>query len=279
MIKPFLSRHFVFVILIAFSMIFTAFSSNASSQNAQVSSTQKKLISRALNLASQGRLTKALEVLNSKILKNNKELNDELNLHRARILFNFKKYKKSLEHYNLISKNSNQWLNSVEERAWAKIYLGQMNEAIADSHTLMSPLFRDVVSPEAYHLSAFTAHQVCDFTRVFKVIEDFKKISVTKIKEIEKQITLKNDLKKSWELKHYSNVISQLHLIEADTIQRLYLDKKLAGERSAIGNVAAQSDYDLQFPYEEEDVWIDEVDQLKVDAKNCPVPFTKVVSL
>ncbi len=276
MIIQVLSRHLVFVVLAAFVFLFSAFSAEASTTSAKPS--QKKLIAQALKLADQGKNQKALNLLNSSALKT-AALKDELNLHKARIAFNLKLYKKSHEYYQLITKKSPQWLSSVEERAWVKIYLGQINEAIADSHTLMSPLFNDVVGPEAYHLSAFVAHQVCDFTRVFKIIETFKKTSVSRIQKIEADLKQKRNLKNTWELKHYSNVISQLHLIEADAIQRIYLDKKLAGERSNIGNVAGNDQYDLQFPYEEEDVWIDEVDQLKVDAKNCPIPFKKVVAL
>ncbi len=208
-----------------------------------------------------------------------KKHTDDIALLKGRILFNRGLYEKALAQYNKIPKSSELWLTSVEERAWTKFHLGKNNEAIADSHTLMSPLFQSSVSPEAFYFSAFVAHQVCDFTRVFKVIEIFKSESRQKIKTLEQSVASQPTAKSHWQLQHYSEVIKKLHLIEADSIQRIYLDKQLAGQRLQAGQVKGAGPDDLQFPFDEEDVWIDEIDQLQVDAKTCPTLLKKVVSL
>lgn len=265
----------ILIFLMVFSTSITSHANNSASAQSIRIQIQKKLLARSLELASQDRLTKALEILNSKDLAGD-EFKNQRELFKGRIYFNLKRYTQALEAYNKIDKNSEQWLSSVEERGWVKIYLGQYNQAIADTHTLMSPLFSDVVSPEAYYLSAFTAHQVCDFTRVFKIVSEFKKTASSKIRNLEAK---PKNSKTSVELKHFADVITQLHRIEADAIQRIYLDQKLKGERSSIGGVAQNDPYALQFPYDEDDVWIDEVDQLKVDAKNCPQLPNKVVAL
>ncbi len=204
---------------------------------------------------------------------------DDIALLKGRILFNRGLYEQALKQYKKIPKDSELWLSAVEERAWTKYHLGQKNEVIADSHTLMSPLFNQSVGPEAFYLSAYIAHQVCDFTRVFKVIETFKKVSRQKIKTLEQTMASHKSRKTHWQLQHYSEVIKKLHLIEADSIQRIYLDKQLAGQRLQAGNVERPGPDDLQFPFDEEDVWIDEIDQLQVDAKTCPTLLKKVVSL
>ncbi len=252
----------------------------APAEQKEFTALQKRLISRSLELADKGQNQKALQILKTPILKNlNGGLDHNIQLIKGRVLFNSRKYSSALEAYEKIPRSSPLWLASVEERAWTKIYLGKMNDAIADSHTLMSPLFSDVVSPEAYYLSAFVSHQVCDFNRVFQIIEVFKKQSLGRIKEIEKKSKLNKSEKLNIELQHYSNVITHLHLIEADSIQRIYIDKKLAGKRPTLHNKTKNGEFDLEFPFEENDVWIDEVDQLKVEAKNCPVPFKKVASI
>lgn len=227
--------------------------------------------------ADRGRNGSALGVL-AKVKTKDQQLKDDIALAQGRILFNQGEYAKSYKAYKKISKNSENWLASVEERAWALIYLGKANQALADSHTLMSPLFRKVVSPEAYFLSAFAAYQVCDFTRVFKIIDQFKKVSRKKIMNLESGQQTRHSRKAHWELEHYSDVIQHLSLVEADSIQRMYLDKSLQGQRGQAGPEQKVGKYDLQFPYEENDVWIDEIDQLQVNAKNCPQPVRKVVS-
>ncbi len=240
----------------------------------------KGLMTRAYLLASRGQVKKTLDELaylqKLERKRKRKDLMDDIDLLRARVLFNAKKYSRALESYNKIDKNSDFWLDAVVERAWVKVYLGMKNEAIADSHTLMSPLFKNDVGPEAFYLSAYVSHQICDFSRVFKIIQDFKSISAEKIVKLESNSS--SSKKSRYLLKHYSDVIKKLGLIEADSIQRIYLDQSLSGERFQAGRAHKPGKYDLIFPYEENDVWIDEIDQIKVDAKNCPQLLKKVAA-
>jgi hypothetical protein len=113
---------------------------------------------------------------------------------------------------------------------------------------------------------------------LLKIIDQFKKVSRKKIENLESGLQTRHNRKSHWELEHYSDVIQHLSLVEADSIQRMYLDKSLQGERGQAGPEQKVGQYDLQFPYEENDVWIDEIDQLQVNAKNCPKPVRKVVS-
>ncbi|MCB0412453.1 MAG: hypothetical protein KDD22_08000 [Bdellovibrionales bacterium] len=72
------------------------------------------------------------------------------------------------------------------------------------------------------------------------------------------------------ELKEYSQIIQKMHLVEAEVIQRMYLDDNLKGRR-------AQKDFDeikadsntMVFPFNSE-VWLDEVDNYAVNVKECP---------
>ncbi len=269
MIRFFKDKKSLSLMAFLVASFFTAGAQGASNVQAQ--------LKRAYTHADRGHNNSALKVL-AKIQSKDQKIKDDVALAQGRTLFNKGEYAKAYKSYKKISKKSDHWLSSVEERAWALIYLGKANQALADSHTLMSPLFRKVVSPEAFFLSAFAAYQVCDFTRVFKIIDQFKKVSRKKIENLESGLQTRRNPKSQWELAHYSDVIQHLSLVEADSIQRMYLDKSLQGERGQAGPEQKVGQYDLQFPYEENDVWIDEIDQLQVNAKNCPQPVRKVVS-
>lgn len=70
------------------------------------------------------------------------------------------------------------------------------------------------------------------------------------------------------EITEYSTVIQKLHIIEAEVIQRIYLDESLKGKRASLPSVKSDPNT-LSFPYSDE-LWIDEVDKYKARVKGCP---------
>lgn len=305
----------------------------------------------AHSLLLQGKEKKALKQVQKRSLKKGASVNrHSLNLLEARSLYQTGQYDLALKAYNRISKKSDLWLSSVEERAWAKIQLGQINGAIADTKTLLSPVFLDSVGPETFFLSSYVAHQVCDFATVFKITDTFKTKSKDRIVHLEKMarkemtVGVSDFLKTLFaenlesalnpqtmaffprhflkdkklnvlfesvdkarlgqgitsgkgpvgprtqkiqdthrasiqqrlaslaeiELDHYKDVIKKLHLIEANAIQRLYLDKSLSGSRQTLAKKKSKRSHDLVFPFDEREVWVDEIDSLEVKAQTCP---------
>jgi len=279
---------------------------------------------------------------------------DEMSLRIGRIYYQMHLWKKSLLAYKKVPTSSDLWITSVEERTWAKLRAGLYNQALADVVTLQSPIFSRVVSPEAYFVSAYAKHAVCDYKSVFKVSERFKKNSRHRIEHLEllssggkskyvdqllksimhlsledtldedllyylpqffyKDIKIKkllaqnikrtqskvsssnksialvylstNDRKKlnilfaklaQRDLNQYSDVIQNLHLIEADAIQRLFMDKNLQKQPQWITKKEISDDL-LVFAVDPEDVWLDEIDKYDVKSKSCPTTF-KAVSL
>lgn len=71
------------------------------------------------------------------------------------------------------------------------------------------------------------------------------------------------------ELKEYKVMIQKLHLVEAEVIQRLYIKDNLAGRREKIENPLTTNSDTILFPVSKE-VWLDEVDNYHVEAKDCP---------
>lgn len=76
----------------------------------------------------------------------------------------------------------------------------------------------------------------------------------------------------SQELKETSQTIQKLHLVEAEAIQRMYLDENLSGEGvrpSRTKKVADMNSNQIEFPYSKE-VWLDEIDNYRVEVQDCP---------
>lgn len=70
------------------------------------------------------------------------------------------------------------------------------------------------------------------------------------------------------ELSEYKTVIQKLHIIEAEVIQRLYLDESLKGQRPDLPQAKSDPNV-LTFP-ENEELWLDEVDRHQAKVKSCP---------
>jgi hypothetical protein len=70
------------------------------------------------------------------------------------------------------------------------------------------------------------------------------------------------------ELSEYKTVIQKLHVIEAEVIQRMYLDESLKGERPRLEKAGNDPNV-LKFPYTDE-VWLDEIDSYQALVKECP---------
>ncbi|MBX3021972.1 MAG: hypothetical protein KF799_09875 [Bdellovibrionales bacterium] len=79
------------------------------------------------------------------------------------------------EYFNQIPKNSNLWVESVEERAWAHLRADDFDKALGEVTTLMSPALVALVGPESYFLSNLMSLKTCDYPRLFKTSETFKK--------------------------------------------------------------------------------------------------------
>ncbi|MCB0421990.1 MAG: hypothetical protein KDD61_13415 [Bdellovibrionales bacterium] len=257
----------------------------------------------------------------------------EIYLNIARNYFQMKMFKSALMYYNKVPKTSELWLMAVEERAWSKVRLGQYDQALADTATLLSPVFSHISSPETHYLYGYINLAVCNYKNVFKNTELFKKRHVARISALEKfqsrqargwvqgltqkiaekgvQEGLDRDslalfprffykykkirdlLRKvesskkaslaeilqmetllaayaRYDLNEYRIVIKKLQLIEADVIQRIHIDETLLGQRRWNSQEKQVDPYALKFPFDEEDVWVDELDNYDVRAKSCP---------
>ncbi len=81
----------------------------------------------------------------------------------------------ALASYALIPKSSMLWIESVEERAWAYLRKDDFDKALGEAVTLLSPALAPLVGPESYFLANLMALKACDYPRVFKNSDAFKK--------------------------------------------------------------------------------------------------------
>lgn len=81
------------------------------------------------------------------------------------------------------------------------------------------------------------------------------------------------------DLTDYKHNLDKLHIVEAEVIQRLYVDESLKGKRKLPPQVKDDNGT-LHFPYSDKEVWLDELDHYKSNVKDCPaLPSTKGASL
>lgn len=71
------------------------------------------------------------------------------------------------------------------------------------------------------------------------------------------------------ELVQYKKIMNKMHIIEGEVIQRLAVDESLKGKRTKREKVKDSGDV-LVFPYDSEEVWMDELDNYKAQVKECP---------
>lgn len=111
--------------------------------------------------------------------------NDKAIMSQARDLYEKGKLDKAIETYSKIHASSDFWLESLEERAWAHTRKGDFESALADLHSITSPVFAPQVGPETYMLSTFVSLKICAYKDVVKKINHFKKMILPRVETLE----------------------------------------------------------------------------------------------
>lgn len=107
------------------------------------------------------------------------------NLEKARNLFAKGQYDKALELYNKIPKGSDYWFQAVEEKGWTHFRQNNVEKALAQSKTLISPQFSEVVNSEAFFLQSLAQLKICDYKSIFETHQMFKEKQRSRIAEVQ----------------------------------------------------------------------------------------------
>ncbi len=100
---------------------------------------------------------------------------DQVSSAYGRVLYQKGDLDAAMQAFQEVPKSSNLWVESVEERAWTSLRKEDYDKALGETITLLSPALAPLVGPESYYLANLMALKTCDYPRIFKNSETFKK--------------------------------------------------------------------------------------------------------
>lgn len=101
-------------------------------------------------------------------------LREMTNLNIARVHYETKNFTEALQHYALIPRESDNWLEAIFESAWAFFLMAKHNNVLGNIHTLHSPFFDNRFFPESYILQSVTYLRLCRYDEVQASLEKFR---------------------------------------------------------------------------------------------------------
>lgn len=110
---------------------------------------------------------------------------DLISLTQARVLYQKGDLDGALTAFHQIPKSSSLWVESVEERGWAHLRREDYDKAVSETVTLLSPALAPLVGPESYFLANLTSLKICDYPRIFKTSDLFKKRHRNRLQEMQ----------------------------------------------------------------------------------------------
>lgn len=109
-----------------------------------------------------------------KLLKQKDSRSDLLNLTLGRVEYQSKNFQAAILAYDKVSKDSDYWVEAIEEKAWAHLLLNDKEKALAQIRTLLAPLFVDEIGPEPYFLAGYIHLSLCNYSDIFTLTNLFK---------------------------------------------------------------------------------------------------------
>lgn len=221
---------------------------------------------KALDLALNGDTSSALKILMSWTRDSSisKAEQDRIWLSIGRLHYENGSMEKALAAYEKVRKGGASWLEALEERAWCYLQMEKPNEALALLKTVLSPLFKDRVAAEPYFAMALAQLRICDYKAFYATLNLFKE----RFRERAKTWEASADPGSRVRLRELSDTIQKMNVVEAEVIQRLYIDED--GKNGASAPKIIKPAGDLSFPdVDGDEVWLDEVDNFKVSVRGC----------
>jgi hypothetical protein len=221
---------------------------------------------RALDYAAAGKTETALQILKS--LENVKMPSiekDRVELSIGRINYEKGNYDAAMAAYAKVVHGGPSWLEALEEQSWVEMRRAHWSDAIAKLQTVTLPIFKKDVDSEPYFLLALAELRVCDYKALFKTLDLFK----TRFRDRVKGLEASKSQASERDLAEIGETVQKLNLVEAEAIQRLYLDENGKRRPGKVAEIDRKSD-ELSFPPTEGDeVWLDELEGYRVNLKGC----------
>ncbi len=106
----------------------------------------------------------------------NDDLRDLAFMQLARLHYEHKQNRYAAFYYGKIRRDSEQWLESLFESAWAYFRLGDYEKALGNMVTLHSPFFEDEYFPESLILKAVIYYENCRYPEAKAIVDEFERI-------------------------------------------------------------------------------------------------------
>jgi len=120
-------------------------------------------------------LSEALSAFNRVVDRTSVEnLSQLATINIARVYYESKRYREAFKYYAKIPRDSDLWLQTLFEGAWAFFMIQKHNNTLGNIHTIHSPFFQNRFFPETYILNAITYLRLCRFKEVEKQIRSFQ---------------------------------------------------------------------------------------------------------
>ncbi|MBE8162705.1 MAG: tetratricopeptide repeat protein [Bdellovibrionaceae bacterium] len=126
----------------------------------------------ANSLVEQGKFTQALRVF-KKIVQASKpytKMHTAALLGQARIYYQLKRWKRALKLYYNIPRDSEFWVEALQESAWTELRLNKLNMALRHFQTIHSSYYKRNYIPESLILRAVVYLKLCRYEEVKKIL-------------------------------------------------------------------------------------------------------------
>lgn len=111
---------------------------------------------------------------------------DLLNITAARFLYQNGYLEPALRYYQKVLRSSDYYFEAQEEAAWSYLRMGEPQNALAITKSLIRPEFSVEVGPETVYLHTLLNLKVCDYPEVIKNLNYFKVKYREKAKNLQK---------------------------------------------------------------------------------------------
>lgn len=112
--------------------------------------------------------------VSAKVGSKSEPTSDRQVLREARVAFEKKDYRRSINLYSKIPATSDYWSESLEERAWALVHVKEHDQALSLVKTLTAPPVKYEIGGEPYLLSGIVQLRLCNYNELFRVMKHFK---------------------------------------------------------------------------------------------------------
>ena len=104
----------------------------------------------------------------------------------ARIHYGYKQFNRSAYYYDLIDRDSDNWLTALFEASWAYYRRGDFEKALGNLLTLHSPFFEREYFPESQIVKAIIYFEACRYPETRNIVDDFIKRFTQLMREMQK---------------------------------------------------------------------------------------------